>query len=154
MIQLPLWPSDTTEQIENIIGMIGRNVEFFYIYSSYACPDPTDSLDPITNKSTNSFCATCSGEYWIPLYSGVTMSAHITWKFDYENYFGTGGINLIGDARVKVLHSEERENIIKESKFVLVDNRVMNVERITLLGAPGINRIVVDVKEREEEDEL
>jgi len=142
------FPSNTREQIEEIIGKIGRDVTFYYIYSSQACPDCT--LDPITNTSTDSFCTTCSGEYWIPLYSGVTMSGHITNKFEYEQDFHTAGKTLIGDARVKVLHTDERERIIKLSDHVLVDDKVMDIKKVTLLGAQAINRILVDVKEREE----
>lgn len=127
--------------------MIGRDVEFFYVYSSMACP--VCELDIVTNTSVDSFCTVCSGEYWIPIYSGVTMSAHVTWKFNYENEFQTGGIDLIGDARVKVIHTDERESIIQNSKYLMVDEKTMNIEKTTLLGTP-VNRIVVDVKEKEE----
>lgn len=142
------YPSNTREQIEEIIGKIGRDVSFYYVYSSQACPDC--SLDPITNTSIDSFCHTCSGEYWIPAYSGVTMSAHITWKYDFGLEYPTGGKVLIGDARVKVLYTSERENIIKASSYLVVDNKTMDIEKVTILGAPAVNRIIVDVKEREE----
>ena len=141
------WPTDVSDKIESIIDKIGRNVEFFYVYSSQACP--VCDLDPVTDTSTDSFCTTCSGDYWIPLYSGATMLAHVTWKFDYENEFQTGGTNLIGDARVKVMHTAARETIIKQSSSVVVDEKTLDVEKTTLLGAP-INRILVDLKEREE----
>lgn len=145
---LPAWPSNTREQIEEIIGKIGRNVEFYYIYSSMGCPVCT--LDPVTDTSTDSFCPTCSGEYWIHIFSGASMSGHITWKFEYENDFSSGGKYLIGDARVKVIHTSEREQIIKNSDYVVVDNKIMDIEKVTLLGAQDVNRIVVDLKEREE----
>ena len=147
MITIAQYPSDVRETIEAIIGQIGREVEFFYIYSSYGCP--VCDLDPVTDTSVDSFCPTCSGEYWIDVYSGVTMSAHVTWKFDYQNEFEPGGRYFVGDARVKVMHTSEREAIIKETKYLIVDGKTMNVEKTTLLGAP-VNRIVVDVKEREE----
>lgn len=144
---LPTWPINTRETKEQIIGMIGRNIEFFYVYSSYECP--TCALDPITNTSVDSFCPTCSGEYWIDVFSGVTMSAHVTWKFDYYTDNVPGGNYLIGDARVKVMHTPERETIVKASKRVVVDGKTMNIEKTTLLGAP-VDRIVVDLKELEE----
>ncbi|RPI81233.1 MAG: hypothetical protein EHM34_08910 [Nitrosopumilales archaeon] len=130
--------------------MIGRNVEFFYVYSSQACPASNCDLDPVTNTSTNSLCPVCSGTYWIDIYSGVTMSAHITWKFDYQNEYETGGLVFIGDAKVKVMHTPEREQLIKQAKYVIVDDKTMNIEKTTLLGAPAINRIIVDVKEKED----
>lgn len=146
---LAVYPPNTRDQIEEIIGMVGRDVTFYYVYSSQACPNPNDSLDPTTNTSTNSFCPICSGTYWIDIYSGVTMSAHVTWKYDFENEFTTGGRIFNGDARVKVMHTAERETIVKETKYLVVDDKVMNVQKTTLLGTP-INRIIVDVKEKEE----
>lgn len=144
---IPTWPSNTREIIEEIIGQIGRDVEFFTIYSTYACS--ACELDPKTGHSIDSFCTTCSGEYWIDVYSGVTMSAHVTWKFDYLNEFETGGLNFVGDAKVKVMHTPAREEIVKETKYLIVDEKIMLVEKTTLLGTP-INRIIVDVKERED----
>lgn len=144
---LAMWPSDVREKIEEIIGMIGRDVEFFYVYSSYGCP--VCDLDPTTDTSVDSYCPVCSGVYWIAVYSGVTMSGHVTWKFDYQNEFETGGKYLIGDARVKVMHTDEREQLIRETKYLIVDGKTMNIEKTTLLGTP-INRIVLDLKEKED----
>lgn len=139
------------EQIEEIINnSTGREIELFYVYSTYACPNPDDSLDPITNTSTNSFCAVCSGTYWIDVYSGVTMSAHVTWKFDYKNEFETGGRIFIGDAQAKVMHSPEREQLVKEAKYLVVDGKTMDTVKTTMLGNP-INRMVISLKERGEE---
>lgn len=149
---LPQLPKDLIRnQIEEIINTsTGREVEFFYVYSSYACPNPNDSLDPITNTSTLSFCTVCSGIYWIPIYSGVSMSGHVTWRYDYKNEFETGGRIFIGDAQVKIMHTPEREDFIKNDvKYLLVDDKVMDVVKTTLLGNP-INRIIVSLKEREE----
>ena len=136
-------------QIEEIINnSTGRDVDFFYVYSTYACP--ICDLDPVTQTSTDSYCSVCSGVYWIDVYSGVTMSAHVTWKFDYQNEFETGGRYFIGDARVKVMHSSTREQLIKTPKtYLVVDGKTMDIEKQTLLGNP-INRIILDLKEREE----
>lgn len=145
---LAIYPNNTREIIEEIIDQIGREVEFFYVYSSYACP--VCNLDIVTNTSMDSYCPTCSGTYWIDVYSGVTMSGHVTWKFDYENEFSTGGRYFVGDARVKVMHTSEREDFIKNDvRYLIVDGKTMNVEKTTLLGTP-INRIIIDLKELEE----
>lgn len=78
------------------------------------------------------------------------MSAHITWKYDSQDEFATGGRIIRGDATAKVMHTDERERFIKEDvKYLIVDGKTMNVEDTTLLGAP-INRIIMDLKEREE----
>lgn len=142
------WPTNTREVISGIIDEIGRDVEIWYVWSSYACPVCT--LDPITDTSNDSFCPTCSGEYWIDVMSGVEELAHVTWKFDFGNEFQTGGRNFIGDARVKFMHTDEMEDLVKEAKYLIVDGKTMNVERTTLLGAPQINRIILDLKEKEE----
>lgn len=146
-MNLAPWPINVRDNIEEIIDKIGREVTFYYVYSSQACP--VCDLDPVTDTSTDSFCTTCSGDYWIPLYSGSAMSAHVTWKFDFETEFQTGGKDLIGDARVKVMHTDARETIVKQSEYVIVDDKTLNIEKTTLLGAP-INRIIVDLKEKEE----
>lgn len=141
------FPTDTRDQISGIINEIGRDVELFYVYSSYACSACV--LDPITNTSTDSFCPVCSGEYWIPQYSGINIRAHVTWKYDYEDNFHTGGHVINGDARVKYLHTPEIETLTKQAAYFIVDGKVLDVEKETLLGV-GINRISVDLKEREE----
>jgi len=149
----PQFPSNTKDQIEEIIQQIGREVEFFYVYSTYACP--VCDLDPVTNTATDSFCPTCSGEYWIDVMSGIIYSGHVTWKFNYLNEWETGGIDIVGDARVKILHTDEREELLKDVKWLVLDGKTMNIEKVTLLGTkPTVNRIVIDCKEREEEKGL
>jgi hypothetical protein len=147
MTMIASFPSDVRETIEQIIHEIGRDVELFYVYSSYGCP--ICDLDPVTNTSVDSYCPVCSGTYWIDVYSGVTMSAHVTWRFDSQDEFETGGKYIQGDVRVKVMHTAEREQLIKNSSYLVVDGKITNVEKTTLLGTP-INRIVIDLKEKEE----
>lgn len=134
------------QQIESIIHDIGRDIELFYVYSTFECP--ACDLDPITQTSQNSFCEVCSGLYYIPVYSGVTMSAHVTWKYDYKTEFETGGMVFIGDAQVKVMHSPEREELVKNAEYLVVDGKTMDVVKETLLGTP-VNRIIVSLKERD-----
>jgi hypothetical protein len=152
-MSLTAFPSNTKSIIETIINDIGREVEFFYVYSTYACP--TCELDPVTGNSTDSFCPTCSGEYWVDVMSGVMYSGHVTWKFNYLNEWETGGLDIVGDARVKILHTDEREDLLKDVKWLVLDGKTMSIEKVTLLGTkPTVNRIVIDVKEKEEEKGL
>jgi hypothetical protein len=149
---LPVLPKTLiTSQIEDIINnSTGRDVSIFYVYSTYACPDPTDSLDPITNLSTNSFCQTCSGNYWIDTISGVVWSGHVTWRYDYKNEFETGGRVFIGDVQAKFILTEERENILKTPRtYLVIDDITTDIVKLTKLGNPP-NRIIVSCKEREE----
>jgi Zn finger protein HypA/HybF involved in hydrogenase expression len=130
-----------------MIGMDGRPVTFYVVDSVLACPDC--NLDPITDTSTDSFCPTCSGEYWIPTYSGATMSGHVTWGKSESRAWETGGMLDNGDVTVKVMHTAEREEIIHSSQFVVVDDREMDIKNILLRGVPSVNRIIVALKEKE-----
>jgi len=144
------WPSDTRDTIENIITAIGRDVTFYTstISGCYNC-----TLDPVTNTSTNSFCPVCSGVYWIPLYSGYNITAHVTWKYADKDKWETGGHVFIGDGIIKVMYSGPYMDIIEDTDYAVVDGKQVNIEKITLLGVPSINRIVLDFKERNKEDE-
>jgi len=142
------FPDNTRDIIEAIITEIGREVEFMYVYSSYGCP--ACDLDPVTETSVDSYCPVCSGEYWIDVYSGLTMSGHVSWKFDFQNEFETGGRYFIGDAKVKIMHTADREALVKAPKtYLIVDGKTMDIEKQTLMGTP-INRIIIDLKERDE----
>jgi hypothetical protein len=141
------FPDNTREQIEEIAGMIWRQVTFYVVDSLTQCP--ACSLDPITNTSTDSFCVVCSGEYWIPTYSGVTLSGHVTWGASENRAWETGGMLDFGEGTVKVMHTQEIENIIHSSQFVMVDEREMDIKNILLRGVPQINRIIVVLKEKE-----
>jgi hypothetical protein len=141
------WPSTVLATISGIIDEIGRDVELVYVWSTSACT--VCDLDPVTNTSVDSFCPTCSGDYWIPIYSSEYILSHVTWKFDYENEFSQGGKVLIGDARVKFMHTEAREELVRETEYIVLDGKIMNVEKTTLLGTP-INRIILDLKQKED----
>lgn len=114
-----------------------------------ACPYSGDSLDPVTQTSTNSFCPVCSGKYWIPVLSGANIKAHITWKYADLNTWQTGGYVFQGDGIIKVMYSGPYMDIINNADYAIVDNKQVDIEKITLLGVPSINRIILDFKERE-----
>lgn len=139
------WPSGTREQIEDMIEAIGRNV-IFQIPTVSGCS--LCDLDPITNTSVNSFCPVCSGTYWISTYSGYTVKAHVTWKFADKNDWQTGGYTFVGDGIIKVMYSGVTMSAIDNADYVIVDDKTVNIEKITLLGVPSINRVILDFKER------
>jgi hypothetical protein len=147
---LPLLPKSLiASQIEEIINnSTGRDVDIFYVYSTYECP--ACNLDPITQTSTDSFCETCSGVYFIPVWSGIMWSGHVTWKYDFKNEFETGGRVFIGDVQTKFVYETERESILKTPKtYLVVDDITVDIIKTTQLGNP-INRLVVHCKERQE----
>lgn len=142
-----VWPDNTKEVIDDIRGAIGRDVEFYVVASSIACP--TCELDPITNHSTNSFCPTCSGIYWVPLYSGYTISGHVTWgNSDFENWY-PGGYQFDGDVRVQIEYTLANLDIVDNAEYVYVDDKVMEIKSFILRGVQAINRILIDMIEKE-----
>lgn len=144
------WPSGTRDTIENIINTIGRDVLF---YSSTLSGCYNCSLDPVTNTSTDSFCGVCSGVYWIPTWSGDSIRAHVTWKFADNEEYHTGGSVFLGDGIVKVMYSGPYMDIIDNSDYAVVDGKQVDIQKITLLGVPSVNRIILDFKERSKEDD-
>lgn len=142
-----VWPDNTKTVIDSIRGAIGRDVEFFVVASSIACP--TCGLDPITDHSTDSFCPTCSGVYWIPVYSGYTCSGHITWgSADFQDWV-SGGYQFDGDVRVQIEYTVANLDIVDRSVYVHVDNKVMEIKDFILRGVQSLNRILIDMIEKE-----
>ena len=144
------FPSGTRDTIENIINAIGRPVTFVTstVSGCYNC-----SLDPVTDTSTDSFCAVCSGVYWIHTWSGYDITAHITWKFADKDDWTTGGLTFLGDGIVKIMYSGPYMDIVDSTDYIVVDGKQANIEKVTLLGVPSINRIILDFKERNKEDD-
>lgn len=135
------------ETVEAIIREVARDVLFYYPISVSGCS--LCSLDPITNTSIDSFCLQCGGEYWIPTFSGVTMSGKVAWGKSEDKDWQTGGLIDTGDCLVTVLHTTTTENIIFSSEYVRIDNRELDVKNIILRGTPQINRILVVLTEKE-----
>jgi hypothetical protein len=133
--------------IKDIRGLIGRDVSFYIVASSYPCA--TCGLDPVTGKSTDSFCPTCSGEYWIPVISETTVSGHITWGKAENLDWTTGGQFFDGDCRLQIEYSASNRNMVKNAKYVVVDDVRMSVRDVSYRGVPQLNRIVLTLDEEE-----
>lgn len=145
------FPSNTKEVIDSIRGAIGRDVTFIYpvgITGCWVC-----SLDPVNNTSTDSFCPTCSGNYWINIYQPVTVTGHITWKPMDQLGWETGGQMFLGDCVAQIEYTEQMREIADTSRIVIVDSKEMYVDRRIFRGVPEINRIVLELKERTKDDE-
>ena len=145
---IPSFPTGTREVIESIINDIGRDVTFI-TSTTIACTYSGDSLDPVTGTSTNSFCPVCSGNWYIPVWSGTPIIAHVTWKYSDLNEWHTGGYVFQGDGIIKVMYSGPYMEVINDTEYAVVNGKEVNIEKITLLGVPSINRIILDFKLRE-----
>jgi hypothetical protein len=144
---LPPFPSNTRDLIEQMIDYDGREITIYTVTSLSGCYNC--NLDPVSNTSTDSWCPVCSGEYWIPTYSGTDIKAHVTYGAVENKDWVTGGMIDNGQIQVKFMHSAELEEIVHDSKFFVVDGREMNVSKIILRGVPEVNRILVQLKEKE-----
>lgn len=132
-----------------MIQQDGREVTFFTATYS-GCP--VCSLDPISDTSTDSFCPTCSGLYWIPTYSGWSTIAHVTWGTLDNKGWESGGMLDNGDCTVKFIYSGYMQDILDNTEYVIVDEREMDVQPGTIFrGVPDINRVIVKLKEKERE---
>jgi hypothetical protein len=145
------FPSNTRGVIESIINSVGRDVTFWSSTMS-GCSASGCGLDPVTNTATDSFCPICSGNYWIPTWSGDIIKAHVTWKYSDQDDFHTGGNVFLGDGIIKVMYSGIYMDVINNAEYVGVDGKQVDIQRVTLLGVPSINRIVLDFKQRSKED--
>lgn len=135
-----------THIIDDIRNRIGRDV-VFYTTTISGCA--VCSLDPVTNESTDSFCTTCSGVYWIRTFSGVAINAHVTWGSADELAWVTGGQFFDGDCRVQVKYTDTNATVIENTDYVDVDSRKMRIKSVIPRGVPEINRLLVNLVEEE-----
>ena len=143
-----VFPTDTYETIDAIRGAIGRDVDF-YVPTLSGCP--VCDLDPVTNTSTDSFCDVCSGVYWIKTYSIITLSGHVTWGPADVLQWYPGGKMDDGDCRIQIKYTTENDTTVEDVDYVVVDNRQVEIKRVTPRGVPSINRLLLDCVEREKE---
>ena len=141
-----------TSIIDAIRAEIGRAVTFNVLATTSGC-SACGSLDPVTQTSTDSSCVVCEGEYWINTYSGVTITGHVTWGSADEIAWYPGGKVYEGDCRVQIKYTVANLNTVDTAKDVIVDNKILVVDKITLRGVPQINRILVDLLEQEKTDD-
>ena len=145
------WPNDTESIIDQIRGVIGRDITFYVVASSTACS--VCSLDPVTNTSTDPFCLTCSGLYWIPVYSGVTVSGHVTWGHSELLNWQSGGQFFDGDCRVQIKYTVANLDAVDRMKWAVVDGKQLFFLKKILRGVKQLNRILIDLKERKKDNE-
>lgn len=144
---LPQFPLNTRQFIQEMIDQIGRPVEFYNIVTVSGCPDC--DYDPVAETSTDSFCPTCSGEYWIATYSGLQLDAHISYGEIDNKAWMTGGIIDNGIITAKVMHSGWIEEYINETEYVTIEDREYDIVNVDIRGVPEVNRIIIKLKEKE-----
>lgn len=144
-----IWPSNTTDVIDEIREAIGRNI---VIDVPQTIPCSACSLDPITNTSTNSFCQTCGGVYWIPVMSGITVLAHVTWGPSDQLGWVTGGQLLEGECRIQIKNTPQNSYAVLSGTDYHVDDKIMYKKNTIMRGVKDLNRIIINLKERGNDD--
>ena len=143
-----VWPTEfETSIVDAIRGAIGRDTVWYTVASLEPCT--LCDLDPVSNTATDSFCPVCSGNYWIPTMSGTTISGHVTWGYSELLGWQTGGQLDEGECRVQIKHTPENVTIVENTQYVIVDSKRMQIVKRILRGVKNINRILVDMVEKE-----
>ena len=142
------FPEDTESTIDAIRDAIGRDVNFVTATLS-GCTTSGCYLDPVTDTSTNSFCPTCSGLYWIPSYTQNAVNAHITWAGADIMGWVAGGQYFDGDCRIQIKYTATNLSLVEDAEYVEVDNKVFTIRSKILRGVQNLNRIILDLIEKE-----
>jgi len=141
------FPENTEDVINAIRTAIGRDVIFCVVASATACT--LCDLDPVTNTSTDSFCLECNGDYWIPVFSGVTILGHISWGKSDQMRWETGGMWYEGSCGVQIEYTPENLATVNSAIYVTVDEKEMEIRKKMMRGVQNINRILLDLIEKE-----
>jgi hypothetical protein len=144
------FPTNTVQIIDDIRLAVGRPLDFIVVVSSYGCS--VCHLDPITNKSDDSFCTVCSGNFWIEELGTVTISAvHITFgPIDLQSWQG-GGSLFEGQASAQLKYTDENVVLVDTAKYVVADGKRMEIKSKILRGVKPLNRMILSLQESEKE---
>lgn len=117
--------------------------------------DKQDKVYNIEVEDDHNYCAdlyaveNCSGIYWIPTYEVTTISGHITWGFSEQLGWVSGGQLAEGECRVQIKYTVANLGVVENAKKIFVDGKEMQIEKKTLRGVKNINRILIDLIEKE-----
>lgn len=144
------WPTEQEKDVINSIrDVIGRETLWYVVTSVSGCS--ACNLDPINNSSTDAFCPVCSGLYWIPTYSGISINSHITWGYSEKQDWETGGQLDIGECSVQVEYTQANLDAVDNAKWAVIDGKKMKIINKVLRGVKDINRIIVYFTEKDKE---
>lgn len=139
-----VFPDNTEEVIDAIRLTIGRVITFHSQTSISGCS--SCSLDPISGKSTDSFCSECNGNYFTPIFTDVVVTGHVIWKDTDLFNWQSGGQLFEGDCRIQIKYTPSNLELITVTGYVTVDGRDLSIKSSILRGVPESNRIIVDLE--------
>lgn len=146
------WPTNTGTITDQIRNAIGRDITVNYkVPSGYwtACPEPTCTLNPKTGLSTDQFCQTCNGEYWLNTTSGISIKSHVTWKEGDIPMWYPGGRVFEGDCLVQMKYTIANVGYVASSTSFIVDGRELEKKSVIYRGVPDVNRILVTLEQQD-----
>lgn len=141
------WPSDTADTIDAIREAIGRNITIVVTVPGTACP--TCNLNPVSNLSTDPFCPTCSGLYWINTSSGYIVNAHVAIGEIDLPWRMAGGYIEKGQALVQIKYTPQNLYAVGHASHYIVDGKIYLQDDISYRGIPDINRMIITLIEQE-----
>jgi len=135
--------------IDNVRDEIGHNVTF-YTEGLTACSLCVASgyYDPVGDTTYYTVCPICNGSYWINSAIATEVLARVHWVNDEAITATPGGKYYIGEATLTIepMYLDLAEACEKESGRIVVDGHNMAITKIIPMGAPGINRYRVILK--------
>lgn len=140
------FPSNTEEVIDAMRKAIGRDI---VIDTPTVSGCSICTLNPVTQTSTNPVCPVCNGAYWIITTIPHTVLAHITWGRVENLGWVSGGQYFDGDCLVQIKYTDTNDSIVASGIMYHVDGRTFIKKNIVYRGVPDINRILVNLMEKE-----
>lgn len=137
---------ETKTTIDAIRNAIGRNITFV---SDIVTNCPVCSLDPVSGGSTNSFCTTCGGKYYIVTDNNVSVLAHVTNGRVDQLGWASGGQFEEGDCRAQIEYTTANEAIVANTRKIIVDGKEYRIKNKEYRGVPQINRIILYLKQED-----
>ncbi len=144
------WPDNTTEIIDDIRDVIGRDITIVVTVSGIPCPVSGCDLDPVTGLGTNQFCPVCGGEFFINTTSGFITNAHITELNNLDRPVWTSGGTIVeGDTLVQFKLTVSSLAAVENAESYIVDGKDFIQEDVSFRGVQDLNRVLVTLVERE-----
>jgi hypothetical protein len=62
----------------------------------------------------------------------------------------TGGMIFDGDCTLQIAYSGGIEDLVDKTRYVVVDNKTMEIKKMALRGFQGLNRVIITLIEKED----
>ena len=74
----------------------------------------------------------------------MPVTGHVTWKpSDIINWYSVGQIPE-GDVRIQIERTEATLEMIDNTRYIIVDGRRVELNKVIPRGVQGLNRLLID----------